>query len=147
MPTESVLIFKPDASRHLVEVRNDLYLLHEIGRSLLIMSGLEITQHVTKQLTRDNARSIYAKVLAPNPEDDAIYGIQWKEDVVAHMSSCPVEAYFVYDRESDAVQKAKSVKNFLRKSLVPTNNVVENIAHVPEEDEYCTVRGILLGHE
>lgn len=144
---KSVLLFKPDSTRYSVELRGNIYLLHEIGRSLLVLSGLEITEHITKCLQPAQVQLIYERALAPNPEEDAIYGTQWKVDVVNHMSSAPVEAYFVYDKDYEAEPKTKSVKNFLHRTLTPEDNVVENIAYVPDEDEYSIVREILLHEE
>jgi hypothetical protein len=147
MSAESILLFKPDASNYSLEIGGSIYLLHEIGRSLLVLSGLDVTSHITTRLEPIQVRAMYSRALAPNAHEDAIYGTQWKEDVVSHLSSAPIEAYFVYDKESRAEIKAKTVKNFLRQTLVPPSNVVENIAHVPDKDEYDMVRSILIHEE
>ncbi len=147
MSLDSLMLFKPDSERFTAELRGNIYMLHEIGKSLLILSGLQVTQHVRKQLMPVQVEAIYAKALAPNPEEDALYGTAWKNGVVMHLSSAPVDAYFVRDEGGNAEVKAKSVKNFLRETLVTAPNVIENIAHVPDEDEYDVVRSILLNEE
>lgn len=147
MTTQSLLLFKPDAAEISIVCTNNTYPLHVIGCALLNAVGLEVTGSVSTQLAAEEVQQIYEKALVPNPKEDAIYGTEWKNKVVQHMSSGQIEAYFVKDNSGDAEHKAKIVKNFLRRSFSCQGEVVKNIAHVPDADEYSIVEGILLNNE
>lgn len=143
----AIFLFKPDSANYTISGRKREYPLQEVVVGMMVSAGLELVDHTTTSLESAAVREIYANALRPNPEEDAIYGTQWKQDVVDHMCLAPVDAYLLDDAANMAEYKAKLIKNHLRKVLVGPNNVVQNIAHVPDEDEFPIVRSILFTHE
>jgi len=144
-PDQSVLVFKPDAVELTVAIHEQTFQLHEVAAGLLVAANLEITDQVTHRFTEDEVHRMYEKVLRPNPEDDAKWGTAWKGEVVRHMVSGPTEAYFVrHPKPGEAENKARGVKNFLRGHYCSGHEVVKNVAHVPDDDEFHIVRSILL---
>jgi len=142
--TESIIMFKPDAQDITVDVGH-MCELHEVGAALLVSAGLEVVQHNTTQLSPDDVRQLYEKALAPNPADEAIWGTAWKDEVVTHISSAPVKSYLLKGVGDLAIPKTKRVKDFLRAHYGRTDNVVQNVAHVPDADEMTVARRLLFG--
>lgn len=140
---ESILMFKPDAQDVRLDLEQPLE-LHKLGAALLVSAGLEVIDYSRSLLTGDAVRELYEKALAPNPEDDAIWGTAWKEDVVAHIASAPVDSYLFGDSTGEAIPKTKALKDFLRRHYARTDNVVQNIAHVPDADEMEVAKRILF---
>jgi len=144
-PEQSVLVFKPDAVERTIAIGEQAFQLHQVAAGLLVAANLEITDHVTHRFNEDEVYRMYEQVLRPNPEDDAKWGTAWKGEVIEHMVSGPVDAYFVRHPEpGEAEAKAKGVKNFFRSHYCSGHEVVKNIAHVPEADEFPIVHSILL---
>lgn len=143
----AIFLFKPDSVNYMISGRGKEYSLQQVAVGIMVSAGLELVDATTILLDSAEVREIYANALRPNPQEDAIYGTQWKQDVVDHLSSAPVDAYLLDDATNMAEYKAKLIKNHLRKVLVGPNNVVQNIAHVPDEDEFPIVRSILFTHE
>lgn len=142
---QSVLLFKPDAAELSITISEQVFPLHQVAAGLLVAATLEITHQVNYQLNEDEVYRIYKKVLQPNPEDDAMWGTSWKGEVIKHMTSGPIDAYFVrHPDEGEAEKKAKGIKNFFRSHYCTGHEVVKNVAHVPDEDEFAIVRSILL---
>ena len=108
--TESIIMFKPDAAHLSVDIGTRHHLLHEVGSALLVATGLTILDHHAKTLEENEVRELYAKALAPNPQDEAIWGTAWKDDVVKHIASGPVESYLLLDDHGDAMKKPNSSK-------------------------------------
>jgi hypothetical protein len=141
---QSVLVFKPNAAELSITVAEHVFPLHQVAAGLLVAANLEVTEQVTGYQL-DEVFKIYEKLLSPNPERDAIWGTAWKGEVVEHMVSGPIDAYFVRHPESgEAEKKAKGLKNFLRSHYCTGHEIVKNVAHVPDEDEFAVVRSILL---
>ena len=146
-PTETIMMFKPDA-RDIVfcDLRQDRF-LHEVAAGLLVASGLEIARHSVKTLQKNEVRAIYAKELAPNPRDDAIWGTAWKDQVVDHISSGLTDSYLVRDPDNIGLEVVRDLKNWLRSQYDREGNVVQNIAHVPDPEEIEVTKSILFTYE
>ncbi len=143
----AIILFKPDAEKHLVEGIRRIYPVRELAVAMLTSAGVEIVDHTRRQLEPNEVRTMYANALKSNPKEDAIYGIQWKQDVVDHLSSTPIDAYLLDDAGQSAEYKAKLIKSHLRSVLSTPDNVVQNIAHVPDADEFMMARSILFTYE
>jgi nucleoside diphosphate kinase len=144
---ETLIMFKPDARdivfRNLPRER----LLHEVVAGLLVSCGLEIEQYSRKQLCEEEVRTLYEKALAPNPRDEAIWGTAWKKEVVEHMTSGPVDSYLLHDPGSNGLDTTRAVKNWLRAHYGRQDDVVKNIAHVPDPDEFNVSKSVLFSYE
>lgn len=142
---EAILMFKPDAGEVNIPLPDRLSSVHEIGRAFLLAAGIEVTAEVQKLLRRDEVFRIYEKVLRPNPDDDAIWGTAWKDELMDHLTSGPVNALLVQHPEVGRAElQARTVKNFLR-TYFGKDKVIRNIAHVPDTDELQVTKQILFG--
>lgn len=144
---ETLIMFKPDARRISFDGLRQKRLLHEVASGLLVASGLTIERHHQRNLNKNEVRKIYAKTLAPNPEDEAIWGSAWKEEVVSHIASGPIDSYLLSADNYETCERARDIKNLLRAHYGRKDNVVENIAHVPDLDEFDMTKGILFQDE
>lgn len=144
---EAIIMFKPDAHDiTFTDLRRER-LLHEVASGILVASGLTIVKYSRKLLSDSEVRTIYANALAPDPIDDEKWGTEWKDEVVEHLSSGPADSYLLTSPEPNGLEVVRSVKNWLRSHYGRQDNVVQNIAHVPDQDEIEITREVLFSHE
>jgi nucleoside diphosphate kinase len=126
----AVFVVKPDGVSKRIGRRQ----LPELIGALLQSVGLQINEEIRCQLSERNVRDMYPILAIPDP----IYGEEWKKDLIEHLTSEEVIAYHLTGEEAE--KKAKIIKRHLRDVLAdPTTErgrVIENVAHVADEDDY-----------
>ena len=117
--------------------------LSELVIGLFVSSGLNIQTSCSKKLEEADIRNLYPILNIPDP----VYGEAWKQEVIDHLTSQPVLAYLL--EGINAIEKAKIIKNHLRNVFSEPSSyrskVVENIAHVPDAEEFSNTYRILFG--
>ena len=142
---QAIVLFKPDALEVRDEYQESRTTVADMGRLMLVESGLTIVQENTPHLTPDDVYAMYERVLKPNPQDDAIWGTQWKREVIAHLTSRPLEALLLEDGyANDPISKSQMFKDKLRANYGDQEDVVRNLVHVPDEDELDLTHAILF---
>lgn len=118
------------------------YQLEELVKGLVQSAGLEIIDESEKFLSPLEVRKIYPILDIPDPT----YGEAWKEEVISHLTSDKVQSLLL--KGDDAQYKAKTIKNYLRNTLIPNNDfhhkIVKNIAHVSDDQDFDTTFNVLF---
>lgn len=132
----AIFLIKPDGQKRTVsgENLNKEYTLPDLIEGLIDSVGLDIIEKKYVQLTEETLRKMYPIL---NKKDEK-YGDAWKVDLIAHLTSEPMQVMLLSGE--NAQEKAKFIKLHLRKALAdPTTQrgiVVENVAHVADHEDY-----------
>lgn len=113
----------------------------------IVTSGIDVLCTSEADLTGLDVYELYRRVLLPNPEDDAKFGIGWKKDLVSYMSSGPVFSYAC--RGIDAFSTVQAIKNDVRRRNNKGDEwtkVVANVGHVPDREDFdISLQVLFLG--
>lgn len=135
---KAIFMIKPDAK----EISIGRYKLPEIILGLLESTGLKIINESEKKLTESEIRKLYPILEIHDP----VYGEQWKNNLIEHLSSEPICSLLV--EGEDANNKAKIIKNYLRRNLcdqsTETGKIIKNVAHVPDNEDFEISERILF---
>jgi len=126
---KAILLLKPDA----LERNVGEYAFKDVLKGLLDGAQVSIVQQSEVQLNEDQVHAIYPVIDEPSE-----YGDQWKQDVIDHLTSEPVEVIVVEGQ--DLQHKLQTLKYYIRDRLTDRSAqeglVVKNLLHVTDADEF-----------
>ena len=110
-------------------------------------AGVDVLLTAETTLSALDVCELYRGVLPPNPEDDAKFGTQWKQDLVRYMSS---EAVFSYVcTGSNVYRVVQAIKNAARQANSQGDEwtkIVANVGHVPDPEDFdISLQVLFLG--
>jgi hypothetical protein len=131
-----LFVYKPDSNRLLGSRA-----LTEVADALLRAVQLEIVDTSFTQVSEEELRLLYTVLNIPSE-----FGEGWKIAVINHLTQSPLKTHLV--RGDNAFKKATIVKSELRSKLTTgttqKSRVVENVAHVPDPEDFEISYSILF---
>lgn len=135
--SETIIMLKPEALGKMV---GNLP-FRDVLQGLLDSMNIEVTSESLQQLNEEQIHKIY-----PILDQPSEYGDDWKEEVVNHLSTNPVDIMVV--RGKGLQSKLQRWKYYLRDKLsgegTPEGFVLKNMLHVSDADEFERVHDAIF---